>query len=123
MKFHLAIPMNPELREATKKFYSEFGSLTLELDDYLIFEFYDIQLVCHSSEKYEKEPIMYPRHFGINFDSYDEWLEQYEDWLVCSSIFKKVINRFPGTDRAHVSFMLTDPSNNVLEFKHYFSKG
>jgi extradiol dioxygenase family protein len=63
---------------------------------------------------------MYPRHFGITFRHREDW-----DALVRlarvrgAPFFAEPSQRWEGLIEEHWTFMLIDPSNNLIEFKHY----
>ena len=63
---------------------------------------------------------MYPRHFGITF-----WEKaDFEQVLGAArnarlEFFVEPFTRFEGRQEEHASFMLIDPSNNLIEFKVY----
>lgn len=84
-------------------------------------DFFGNQLVVHKNEDWPKErPSMYPRHFGVNFDDYDDWKKLLNH---CRNLklefFAEPFSRGEGLPEEHISFFLIDPSNNLLEFKHY----
>jgi extradiol dioxygenase family protein len=63
---------------------------------------------------------MYPRHFGITFRRREDF-----DALVRlarvrgAAFFAEPSQRFAGLVEEHSTFVLADPSNNLIEFKHY----
>ncbi len=118
--FHLAIPCR-DLDEA-EAFYGALGCRSgRRYDTHVTLDFFGDQVVCHlSPDAIESEPTMYPRHFGVNFRE----LESYLEFLAhCRSegfpFFREPFVRREGQREEHRSFFLLDPSNNVLEFKHY----
>ncbi len=79
------------------------------------------QAVAHMSPADVSSKVtMYPRHFGVIFDREGDF-----ERLLASAVtqnlpfFEEAFHRFPGTPREHRTFFLTDPSNNLLEFKWY----
>ena len=73
------------------------------------------------AEKVDEKPETYPRHSGITF--YEK--KHFDDLvkLVDSrdlKYFEQPFTRFKDTAEEHITFFLIDPSNNILEFKHYF---
>jgi extradiol dioxygenase family protein len=63
---------------------------------------------------------MYPRHFGVTFRDraeYEELLQRARQHNL--PFFKTPFVRFRGERAEHDTFFLIDPSNNLLEFKHY----
>ncbi len=79
------------------------------------------QIVAHIT----KEPLtpqtgIYPRHFGLIFPSKEDW-KRLSDRAKEKGL-KFHMNprfRFSGTRLEHGTFVLQDPSYNLLEFKHY----
>ena len=124
--FHLSFPV--ENIAETKKFYIEGlgcvagregpGSLILNLQGH--------QLVAHviskdsNYEHLEKQKGIYPRHFGITFDTEQAW----EDFLSNAqqkglTFYQQPKHRFKGERIEHRTFFLEDPFQNLLEFKYY----
>jgi extradiol dioxygenase family protein len=68
----------------------------------------------------ETKPELYPRHFGITFKDREEF-ENLKRLMHIRDIpmFYGPIQRFEGTVEEHTTMCVLDPSNNVLEFKHY----
>lgn len=118
--FHLAIPAR-DLDEAFEFYVTGLGcKLARRYDDRITLDFFGDQVVCHMSDAWEREVEMYPRHFGVTFREradYDRLVH-----LVDSRglrYFAKPFQRFEGLVEEHTSFVLQDPSNNLLEFKWY----
>ena len=119
--FHLSFPVEDIAK--TKQFYVEGlgceagragrGSLILNLGGH--------QLVAHVvPEPGEKQKGIYPRHFGITFETQKEW----EDLLERAkgkglTFYQQPKHRFKGERIEHRTFFLEDPFQNLLEFKHY----
>jgi extradiol dioxygenase family protein len=118
--FHLAIPVD-DLDEAQQFYVTGLGcKLARRYDDRITLDFFGDQLVCHLSEAIDHDPQLYPRHFGVTFRSRDDW-----ERLVALArtrklpFFTEPFQRFEGLVEEHRTFVLRDPSNNLLEFKHY----
>lgn len=120
--FHLAIPCND--LQTTKDFYCQFDecSVAREYDDRVTFNFFGDQLVCHICPNHNSDQLsLYPRHFGITFLKEEGWqlvLDQVVRFKI--KIFEAPFSRFEGKPEAHKSFVIVDPSNNLIEFKYYF---
>ena len=119
--FHLAIPCSD--LELAREFYGDkLGCrVARSYDDHINLEFFGCQLVCHlAPDKIDQQPKMYPRHFGVTFyeqADFDAILAKAQDQGL--TFFAEPFVRFDGMPEQHTSFMLQDPSNNLLEFKHY----
>ena len=119
--FHLAIPVR-DLLEA-ERFYAGFlGCLVARrYDDRITLEFFGDQVVCHlNPEGTARAPQLYPRHFGVTFRKLEDFDALHRLALTRPEyIFRDRFMRFEGHREEHLSLCLIDPSNNVLEFKHY----
>lgn len=119
--FHLAVPCK-DLDEAHDFYVSKLGCrLARRYDDRITLDFFGDQLVCHlKPEKVETKPELYPRHFGITFKDRVEF-DNLKKLMGIRNIpmFYGPIQRFEGTVEEHTTMCVVDPSNNVLEFKHY----
>ena len=123
--FHLAIPAY-DLDETVEFYVTKLGcKLARRYDDRVTFDFFGDQLVCHLSEApAERVPMselpMYPRHFGVTFREQRDFDELYQ---LCQQrdvpFFADVSLRFEGRVEVHQTFVVCDPSSNLLEFKHY----
>lgn len=119
--FHLAIPAR-NLDEAFEFYVTKLGcKLARRYQDRITLDFFGDQVVCHLSDKIDSNPEMYPRHFGVTFKHREDWdrllnLAQRREL----TFFHEATRRFQGLVEEHWTFMLMDPSNNLLEFKHYF---
>jgi extradiol dioxygenase family protein len=118
--FHLAIPAR-DLDEAEHFYVKQLGcKLARRYDDRITLDFFGDQVVCHLSDRIDEHPTMYPRHFGITFRHREDF-----DALVRLArareltFFAEPSQRFHGQIEEHSTFMLIDPSNNLIEFKHY----
>jgi hypothetical protein len=118
--FHLAIPTH-NLDEAEAFYVKLLGcKLARRYADRITLDFFGDQLVCHLSDRIDEDPQMYPRHFGITFRHRDD----FEALLRLARVrgitfFAEPSQRFEGLVEEHSTFVLLDPSNNLVEFKHY----
>ncbi len=118
--FHLAIPAK-DLDEAQEFYVRQLGcKLARRYADRITLDFFGDQLVCHLSDRIDDDPQMYPRHFGITFRRKEDF-----DALVRLArvrnitFFNEPQRRFEGMIEEHWTVVLRDPSNNLIEFKHY----
>jgi uncharacterized protein len=118
--FHLAIPAR-DLDEAHRFYVEQLGcKLARRYPDRITLDFFGDQLVCHLSDEWDRRPDLYPRHFGVTFrerDDFDRLLDLAR--RRCVQFSRDVQTRFDGLVEEHLTFVLRDPSNNLLEFKHY----
>jgi uncharacterized protein len=118
--FHLAIPAH-DLDEAHRFYVEGLGcKLARRYGDRITLDFFGDQVVCHLSDDYDRDPALYPRHFGVTFREREDWerllaLVRQRDLAV----FAEPTTRFDDLVERHSTFVLRDPSNNLLEFKHY----
>jgi hypothetical protein len=119
--YHLAIPCR-DLEEA-RGFYVDLlgASLARHYPDRITLDFFGMQLVCHlAPEQIAAQPTIYPRHFGLTFrerSDFELLLERLR--LAGALFFRQPFRRFQGMPEEHTAFFLCDPSNNLVEFKHY----
>jgi len=123
--FHLAIPAY-DLDEAVTFYVTQLGcKLARRYEDRITLDFFGDQVVCHLSPAPETlAPVeslpMYPRHFGVTFRDKSDFDALYD---LCRqrniTFYSDVSLRFEGRTEVHSTFVLCDPSNNLLEFKHY----
>ena len=120
---HIAVPCR-DLDEAQEFYVTRLGcKLARRYPDRITLDFFGDQLVCHLSEDDQivAHPTMYPRHFGVTFHDREDF-----DNLVKLAkareipFFQEPTHRFQGRIEEHLTCFLIDPSNNLLEFKHYF---
>ncbi|HKN92040.1 MAG TPA: VOC family protein [Acidimicrobiia bacterium] len=120
--FHLAIPAR-DLDEALEFYVGKLGChLARRYDDRITLDFFGDQVVCHRSgpEAIDPSPALYPRHFGVTFRDRDDF-----DRVLFLAVqrdlpfFATVQPRFKDSVEEHLTFVLRDPSNNLIEFKHY----
>ena len=123
--FHLAVPVY-DLDETVAFYVTKLGcKLARRYDDRVTLDFFGDQLVSISrplrvpcTPVHELE--MYPRHFGVTFRDEADFNALYE---LCRQrdvpFFSDVAERFQGMVEVHKTFVVADPSSNLLEFKHY----
>ena len=119
---HIAVPCR-DLDEAARWYTEVLGAEPVRiLKDRVTFSFGGIlQLVCHLEKRaIDPNPRAYPRHFGLTFLRGEDFtrlkehvLKQGVDFLVRPGL------RFQNDLHEHQTFMLADPSANVIEFKCY----
>jgi extradiol dioxygenase family protein len=121
--FHLAIPAH-NLEDAEEFYVRLLGcKLARRYDDRITLDFFGDQLVCHLSEPSSDtvETLdLYPRHFGVTFHDAPDF-EAVHRLCVQRKIpmFCEMTHRFEGMAEVHRTFVLQDPSSNLIEFKHY----
>ncbi len=121
--FHLAIPVH-DLDAAQDFYVTLLGcKLARRYPDRITVDFFGDQLVCHLTEggpPVERPPSLYPRHFGVTFRETADF-----DALHALAVLRKIpfyadaSIRFEAMAEEHRTFVLLDPSGNLLEFKHY----
>jgi extradiol dioxygenase family protein len=122
--FHLAIPVH-DLDEAQRFYVSLLGcKLARRYPDRITLDFFGDQLVCHLTEAEQgaaDEPLsLYPRHFGVTFHDAADFDAVHHCALIRKiPFFQDVSTRFEAMAEEHRTFVLVDPSGNLLEFKHY----
>jgi extradiol dioxygenase family protein len=119
--FHLAIPTY-DLDAAQHFYVTLLGcKLARRYDDRITLDFFGDQVVCHLTEMEPVDPAsLYPRHFGVTFRA----VEDFENVYSCAvtrkiPFFHEMSLRFEGMHEEHRTFVLKDPTGNLLEFKHY----
>jgi extradiol dioxygenase family protein len=120
--FHLAIGVH-DLDEAQQFYVTMLGcKLARRYADRITLDFFGDQLVCHLTEgpPPQKPASLYPRHFGVTFRAATDF-ELLHACAVLRKIpfYQEVSSRFEGMAEEHRTFVLLDPSGNLLEFKHY----
>jgi len=118
--FHLAFPVI-DFAE-TKRFYVTGlgGRLGRESAHAMVLRLGGHQLVAHLSDTPSSQRGIYPRHFGLIFRTRQAWQAMADRARVRQLPFYQAPRvRFPGTRLEHATFFLSDPSGNLLEFKHY----
>jgi uncharacterized protein len=119
--FHLAIPAR-DLDEAQDFYVARLGcKLARRYPDRITLDFFGDQVVCHLTELAPVRPdSLYPRHFGVTFRDAADFAA-----LHACAVTRKIpfysglATRFGGLVEEHETFVLLDPSANLLEFKHY----
>lgn len=123
--FHLAIP-SKDLEES-KNYYGSLLKFSVgrEYPDYVIFDFFGHQLVCHLDvDRWDRDVRMYPRHYGFIFKDKSQFDNLYEQAKKSGAPFyKDLFERFREKTGWHWTFFLIDPSNNLIEFKYYHDYG
>jgi uncharacterized protein len=118
--FHLAIPAR-DLDEAFAFYVTKLGCrLARRYDDRITLDFFGDQVVCHLSDNWDRDLELYPRHFGVTFrhrEDFDRLIHLVRERRV--DVYRDVQSRFEGLVEEHLTFVLKDPSNNLLEFKYY----
>lgn len=119
--FHLAIPAR-DLAETEDFYVTKLGChLARRYADRITLDFFGDQVVCHlSPDTPVQTPTLYPRHFGVTFHNgaeFDRLLRLIAIRDV--PVFMKSQLRFEGTVEEHRTVVLQDPTENLLEFKHY----
>jgi uncharacterized protein len=119
--FHMAIPAR-DLDEAQRFYVDGLGChLARRYADRITLDFFGDQVVCHLSDRWDREAAdLYPRHFGVTFARREEF-EAVAFLAEARSlpVFQPVQPRFKDMAEEHMTFVLRDPSNNLIEFKHY----
>jgi extradiol dioxygenase family protein len=119
--FHLAIPCR-DLDESWEFYVNKLGcGSSRRYEDRITLDFFGDQIVLHlAPEKIDRKPEMYPRHFGLTFNEtvdFDRILTRALEQEL--TFYKDVFVRFAGMPEENRAFFLVDPSNNLVEFKHY----
>jgi extradiol dioxygenase family protein len=118
--FHLAIPVR-DLEETQDFYVGLLGCrLARRYADRITFDFFGDQVVCHLSDAIDEDPDLYPRHFGVTFRDRDDF-EAVRRLAATRGmpVFRQCQTRFEGAAEEHLTFVLCDPSNNLIEFKWY----
>lgn len=118
--FHLAIPA-VNLNDTYEFYVAGLGcKLARRYDDRITLDFFGDQLVCHLADQIESQASLYPRHFGVTFREQADFerLHHLADQRGLR-FFTELFTRFETMIEEHRAFVLQDPSNNLLEFKHY----
>ena len=118
--FHLAIPAR-NLGDAEQFYVDGLGcTLARRYPDRITLNFFGDQVVCHLSDRIDAAPALYPRHFGVTFRRKADW-ERLLSQVRARDLpfFAHPFRRFGRRPEGHDTFVLQDPSNNLLEFKCY----
>jgi uncharacterized protein len=119
--FHLAIPTH-DLDVAQDFYVTKLGcKLARRYNDRITLDFFGDQVVCHLTEGEPVQPeSLYPRHFGVTFRAEADFDALHELAVIRKiPFFADVATRFGALAEEHRTFVLLDPSGNLLEFKHY----
>lgn len=119
---HVAVPCR-DLDEAARWYAEVLGAQPVRrLKDRVTFSFGGVlQLVCHLERRaVAPNPRAYPRHHGLTFLRMEDYARMEAHLLKLGVKFLvRPALRFAGTPHEHHTFMLADPSGNVVEFKCY----
>lgn len=121
--FHVAIPA-ADLDEARHFYVTRLGcKLARSYPDRITVDFFGDQLVCHLTDMVppnDEELSLYPRHFGVTFRRPEDFDALYELAILRKvPFFRDVTSRFDGLAEVHRTFVLKDPTGNLIEFKCY----
>jgi uncharacterized protein len=119
---HIAVPCR-DLAEAAHWYAEILGAQPVRiLHDRVTFSFGGVlQLVCHLERRsIEANPRAYPRHHGLTFLRMADFdrLHEHVAKLRIPFLGRPGL-RFENTPHEHKTFMVVDPSGNVVEFKCY----
>jgi len=119
---HVAVPCR-DLAEAARWYSEVLGAQPVRmLKDRVTFSFGGVlQLVCHLERRANVEnPRAYPRHHGLTFLRMEDFarMKEHVEKLGVKFLVRPAV-RFPNTAHEHQTFMVADPSGNVVEFKCY----
>ena len=119
---HVAVPCR-NLEEAARWYSEVLGAQPVRiLKDRVTFSFGGVlQLVCHLERRaIAPNPRAYPRHHGLTFLRREDF-RRMRDHVVRLGIpfVMKPALRFRDTAHEHETFMVSDPSGNVVELKCY----
>ena len=119
---HIAVPCR-DLDEAARWYSEVLGAEPVRiLKDRVTFSFGGVlQLVCHLEKRaIDPNPRAYPRHFGLTFlrgEDFTRMVDHITEMGVEFMVRPRL--RFQNDLHEHQTFMLADPSANVIEFKCY----
>jgi extradiol dioxygenase family protein len=121
---HVAIPCID--LDASHEFYVGVLGSTLfrEYKDRKTYGLANLQIVTHicSPDEVLWNPGVYPRHFGLTFvaqQDFDTMLKRIN--LAETTFVLEPQTRFLGKDEEHLTFIVRDPSHNLVEFKWYLN--
>ena len=119
---HVAVPCR-DLEEAARWYAEVLGAQPVrKLKDRVTFSFGGVlQLVCHLERRaIVANPRAYPRHHGLTFLRMEDFTRMLDHVLKSGVKFLvRPAVRFAKTPHEHQTFMVADPSGNVVEFKCY----
>lgn len=119
---HVAVPCR-NLEETARWYADVLGAQPVRiLKDRVTFSFGGVlQLVCHLERRaITPNPRAYPRHHGLTFLRMEDFsrMKCHVAKLGIKFLVRPAL-RFPNTAHEHETFMVVDPSGNVVEFKCY----
>jgi uncharacterized protein len=119
---HVAIPCR-DLEQTARWYAQVLGAQPVRmLKDRVTFSFGGVlQLVCHLERRAVKEnPRAYPRHHGLTFLRMEDFarMKAHIEKLGIKFLVRPAV-RFSNSAHQHQTFMVVDPSGNVVEFKCY----
>jgi uncharacterized protein len=119
---HVAVPCR-DLEETARWYAQVLGAQPVRmLKDRVTFSVGGVlQLVCHLERRALKEnPRAYPRHHGLTFLRMEDFarMRSHIEKLGIKFLVRPAL-RFADTAHEHQTFMVVDPSGNVVEFKCY----
>lgn len=119
---HVAVPCR-DLHEAARWYAEVLGAQPVRiLKDRVTFSFGGVlQLVCHLERRaIEPNPRAYPRHHGLTFLRLEDFfrVKHHVERRGVEFLVRPTL-RFAGSAHEHHTFMVADPSGNVVEFKCY----
>jgi extradiol dioxygenase family protein len=119
---HVAIPCR-DLEQTARWYAQVLGAQPVRmLRDRVTFSFGGVlQLVCHLERRAIKEnPRAYPRHHGLTFLRMEDFarMKLHIEKLGIRFLVRPAV-RFANSAHEHQTFMVVDPSGNVVEFKCY----
>jgi extradiol dioxygenase family protein len=119
---HVAVPCR-NLEEAARWYAEVLGAQPVRiLKDRVTFSFGGVlQLVCHLERRATAaNPRAYPRHHGLTFLRMEDYsrMKEHVQRLGIEFLVRPAL-RFANTAHEHHTFMVADPSGNVVEFKCY----
>ena len=119
---HVAVPCR-DLEEAARWYSEVLGAQPVRmLKDRVTFSFGGVlQLVCHLERRaIVPNPRAYPRHHGLTFLRMQDFARMRDHIFKSGGKFlQRPAVRFANTPHEHQTFMVVDPSGNVVEFKCY----
>jgi extradiol dioxygenase family protein len=119
---HVAVPCR-DLDETARWYAEVLGAEPVRvLKDRVTFSFGGVlQLVCHLERRaIVRNPRAYPRHHGLTFLRMEDFfrMKDHIEKLGVKFLARPTV-RFANTAHEHRTFMVVDPSGNVVEFKCY----
>jgi extradiol dioxygenase family protein len=119
---HVAVPCR-DLQETARWYAEVLGAQPVRiLKDRVTFSFGGVlQLVCHLERRaIEPNPRAYPRHHGLTFLRMEDFarMKAHIEKLGIRFLVRPAL-RFANSAHEHQTFMVVDPSGNVVEFKCY----